>query len=93
MAIGRGNAAIALVLATSVNTVATHVRNILARAGYANRTEAAAFAVCVTGCRPRMEQVITSDEGPSPIAVNLVSTPPPTLVRSAARAIKGRGSL
>ena len=45
MAIGRGNADIALVLEISPNTVATHVRNILAKTGCANRTEAAAYAV------------------------------------------------
>jgi DNA-binding CsgD family transcriptional regulator len=45
MAIGRGNADIALVLEISLNTVATHVRNILAKTGCANRTEAAAYAV------------------------------------------------
>lgn len=45
MSIGRGNADIALVLAISLNTVATHVRNILAKTGCANRTEAAAYAM------------------------------------------------
>jgi DNA-binding NarL/FixJ family response regulator len=45
MAIGRGNADIALVLSISLNTVATHVRNILAKTGCANRTEAAAYAM------------------------------------------------
>jgi len=36
---------IALVLEISLNTVATHVRNILAKTGCANRTEAAAYAM------------------------------------------------
>jgi DNA-binding NarL/FixJ family response regulator len=45
LAIGRGNADIALVLDISLNTVATHVRNILAKTGCANRTEAAAYAI------------------------------------------------
>jgi DNA-binding CsgD family transcriptional regulator len=45
LAIGRSNADIALVLAISLNTVATHVRNILAKTGCANRTEAAGYAM------------------------------------------------
>ena len=45
VAIGRSNADIALVLSISLNTVATHVRNILAKTGCANRTEAAAYAM------------------------------------------------
>jgi DNA-binding CsgD family transcriptional regulator len=45
LAIGRGNADIALVLDISLNTVATHVRNILSKTGCANRTEAAAYAM------------------------------------------------
>jgi DNA-binding NarL/FixJ family response regulator len=45
IAIGRSNADIALVLAISLNTVATHVRNILAKTGCANRTEAAGYAM------------------------------------------------
>jgi DNA-binding NarL/FixJ family response regulator len=45
IAIGRSNADIAMVLAISLNTVATHVRNILAKSGCANRTEAAAYAM------------------------------------------------
>ena len=45
IAIGRSNADIAMVLAISLNTVATHVRNILAKTGSANRTEAAAYAM------------------------------------------------
>jgi DNA-binding CsgD family transcriptional regulator len=45
MSIGRSNADIALVLGISLNTVATHVRNILAKTGCANRTEAAAYAI------------------------------------------------
>lgn len=45
LAVGRGNADIALVLSISLNTVATHVRNILAKTGCGNRTEAAAYAL------------------------------------------------
>ena len=45
IAIGRSNADIATVLTISLNTVATHVRNILAKTGCANRTEAAAYAI------------------------------------------------
>ena len=45
LAIGRGNADIALVLSISLNTVATHVRNIFAKTGCANRTEAATYAI------------------------------------------------
>ncbi len=45
IAIGRSNADIAVALAISVNTVATHVRSILAKTGCANRTEAAAYAM------------------------------------------------
>jgi DNA-binding CsgD family transcriptional regulator len=45
IAIGRNNADIATVLSISLNTVATHVRNILAKTGCANRTEAAAYAM------------------------------------------------
>ena len=45
IAIGRGNADIALVLEISQSTVATHVHNILAKTDCANRTEAAAYAV------------------------------------------------
>ena len=45
IAIGRSNADIATVLSISLSTVATHVRNILAKTGCANRTEAAAYAI------------------------------------------------
>jgi DNA-binding CsgD family transcriptional regulator len=45
IAIGRSNADIAMVLEISLNTVATHVRNILAKTGCTNRTEAAAYAM------------------------------------------------
>jgi DNA-binding CsgD family transcriptional regulator len=45
VAIGRSNADIATVLSISLNTVATHMRNILAKTGCANRTEAAAYAM------------------------------------------------
>lgn len=44
IAIGRGNADIALALAIGQSTVATHVHNILTKTGCANRTEAAAYA-------------------------------------------------
>jgi DNA-binding CsgD family transcriptional regulator len=45
IAIGRSNADIATALSISLNTVATHVRNILAKTGCANRTEAAAYSM------------------------------------------------
>lgn len=45
ISMGRTNADIALVLSIAVTTVATHVRNILAKTGCANRTEAAAHAL------------------------------------------------
>jgi class 3 adenylate cyclase/DNA-binding CsgD family transcriptional regulator len=45
IAIGRSNADIATALSISLNTVATHVRSILAKTGCANRTEAAAYAM------------------------------------------------
>jgi DNA-binding CsgD family transcriptional regulator len=45
ISIGRSNADIATALSISLNTVATHVRNILAKTGCANRTEAAAYAM------------------------------------------------
>ena len=41
LAIGRTNKDVSLVLAISLNTVATHVRNILNKTQCANRTEAA----------------------------------------------------
>jgi DNA-binding CsgD family transcriptional regulator len=44
LAIGRTNKDVSLVLAISLNTVATHVRNILNKTECANRTEAAAYA-------------------------------------------------
>ena len=44
VAVGRSNRAIAERLFISPNTVANHVRNILAKTGSANRTEAAAYA-------------------------------------------------
>jgi ATP/maltotriose-dependent transcriptional regulator MalT len=44
IAIGRGNADIALALTIGQSTVATHVHNILTKTGCANRTEAAAYA-------------------------------------------------
>jgi DNA-binding CsgD family transcriptional regulator/tetratricopeptide (TPR) repeat protein len=45
VAIGRSNKDIATALGISINTVATHVRRILAKTGTANRTEAAAYAM------------------------------------------------
>jgi DNA-binding CsgD family transcriptional regulator len=45
LAIGRTNKDVSLVLAISLNTVATHVRNILNKTHCANRTEAAAYAI------------------------------------------------
>lgn len=45
LAIGRTNKDVSLVLAISLNTVATHVRSILNKTHCANRTEAAAYAI------------------------------------------------
>ena len=45
LATGKSNRDIADVLCISLNTVATHVRNILTKTGTANRTEAAAYAL------------------------------------------------
>ena len=45
IAAGKSNQEIARILFRSVNTVANHVRNILAKTNAANRTEAAAFAM------------------------------------------------
>ena len=45
LATGKSNRDIADVLYISLNTVATHVRNILTKTGTANRTEAAAYAL------------------------------------------------
>jgi DNA-binding CsgD family transcriptional regulator len=45
LAAGKSNRDIADTLCISLNTVATHVRNILAKTGCANRTEAAAYAL------------------------------------------------
>jgi len=45
LAMGRSNRDIAQVLSISLNTVATHVRNILNKTHCANRTEAAAYAM------------------------------------------------
>lgn len=45
LAAGLGNRAIGERLFVSPNTVANHVRAILAKTGSANRTEAAAFAI------------------------------------------------
>jgi DNA-binding NarL/FixJ family response regulator len=45
VAAGKSNRDIADALCISLNTVATHVRNILAKTSTANRTEAAAYAL------------------------------------------------
>jgi DNA-binding CsgD family transcriptional regulator len=45
LANGRTNKDVSLVLAISLNTVATHVRNILNKTQCANRTEAATYAI------------------------------------------------
>jgi DNA-binding NarL/FixJ family response regulator len=45
LSIGRTNKDVSLVLAISLNTVATHVRNILNKTQCANRTEAATYAI------------------------------------------------
>jgi DNA-binding NarL/FixJ family response regulator len=45
LAIGRSNKDISTALAISLSTVATHIRSILTKAGCANRTEAAAYAM------------------------------------------------
>jgi DNA-binding NarL/FixJ family response regulator len=45
LAIGRSNKDVSLVLAISLNTVATHVRSILNKTQCANRTEAARYAI------------------------------------------------
>ncbi len=45
LALGRTNKDVSLVLAISLNTVATHVRNILNKTHCANRTEAASYAI------------------------------------------------
>jgi DNA-binding CsgD family transcriptional regulator/tetratricopeptide (TPR) repeat protein len=45
LAIGRTNKDVSLVLSISLNTVATHVRNILNKTQCANRTEAATYAI------------------------------------------------
>src|SRR5215831_13953333 len=45
LAAGQSNREIADVLCISLNTVATHVRNILTKTGTANRTEATAYAL------------------------------------------------
>jgi DNA-binding CsgD family transcriptional regulator len=45
IAVGKSNRDIADTLCISLNTVATHVRNILTKTGCANRTETAAYAL------------------------------------------------
>ncbi|MBV9912862.1 MAG: hypothetical protein JOZ93_09795 [Sinobacteraceae bacterium] len=45
LALGRTNKDVSLVLAISLNTVATHVRSILTKTQCANRTEAATYAI------------------------------------------------
>ena len=42
---GKSNLDIATELVISFNTVTNHVKNILGKTGYANRTEAAAYAI------------------------------------------------
>jgi DNA-binding NarL/FixJ family response regulator len=44
LAVGKSNQEIASAIFRSPNTVASHVRNILAKLGAANRTEAAMLA-------------------------------------------------
>ena len=45
LTVGKSNRDIAEALYISLNTVATHVRNILTKTGTINRTEAAAYAL------------------------------------------------
>jgi DNA-binding NarL/FixJ family response regulator len=45
LALGKSNRDIANILCISLNTVATHVRNILSKTGSPNRTETAAYAL------------------------------------------------
>jgi len=45
LAVGKSNREIADTLCISLNTVTTHVRNILTKTGTTNRTEAAAYAL------------------------------------------------
>jgi DNA-binding CsgD family transcriptional regulator/tetratricopeptide (TPR) repeat protein len=45
LALGRTNKDVSMVLAISLNTVATHIRSILNKTHCANRTEAAAYAI------------------------------------------------
>jgi DNA-binding NarL/FixJ family response regulator len=45
LALGKSDRDIADILCISLNTVATHVRNILSKTGSPNRTEAAAYAL------------------------------------------------
>jgi DNA-binding CsgD family transcriptional regulator/tetratricopeptide (TPR) repeat protein len=59
LAIGRTNKDVSLVLAISLNTVATHVRNILNKTQCANRTEAATYAIRHGLQRLRSDAVIT----------------------------------
>ena len=55
LAMGRTNKDVAVVLAISLNTVATHVRSILNKTHCANRTEAAAYAIR-HGLQPRASE-------------------------------------
>jgi DNA-binding NarL/FixJ family response regulator len=59
LAIGRTNKDVSLVLSISLNTVATHVRNILNKTHCANRTEAAAYANQHGLQDPRSDRAVT----------------------------------
>ena len=77
IAIGRSNADIAMVLAISLNTVATHVRNILAKTGCANRTEAAAYAMrhgLADGCAAGSLTILVSRRRSGVVARSFVRT-------------------
>jgi DNA-binding CsgD family transcriptional regulator len=58
LSIGRTNKDVSLVLAISLNTVATHVRNLLNKTRCANRTEAAVYAIAHGLHTPLLESVI-----------------------------------
>jgi DNA-binding CsgD family transcriptional regulator/tetratricopeptide (TPR) repeat protein len=59
LAIGRTNKDVSLVLAISLNTVATHVRSILNKTQCANRTEAARYAIRHGLHTPQSESSVT----------------------------------
>jgi DNA-binding CsgD family transcriptional regulator len=59
LAIGRTNKDVSLVLSISLNTVATHVRNILNKTQCANRTEAATYAIRHGLQRTQMDSAAT----------------------------------